>query len=55
MINYTRAEITPEFKKLLDFFNKLEKDLQYPNCEGYKEEKLYLLKAQQELIMWGKI
>lgn len=55
MINYSRVDITPEMKKLLDFFNQLEKRLEYPNCEGYNDEKRYLLAAQKELILWGKI
>lgn len=51
MINYFRiAELlTPEFRKLLDVINKLESDLQYPNCEGYNDEKLYILAAQKEI------
>lgn len=45
--------INKKFVDLITFFNKLEKDLQYPNCSGYTDQKWLLQKAQSELIMWG--
>ena len=44
-----------KFKELVTFFNKLEKDMQYPNCEGYADAKRILAKAEDDLIMWGII
>lgn len=43
------------FKELIEFFNKLEKDLEYPNCEGKEDQIRVLKKAQSDLIYWGKI
>jgi hypothetical protein len=40
---------------LIDYFNKLELSLQHPNCDGYADQTRLLVKAEQELIMWGKI
>lgn len=44
-----------KFVELVEFFNKLEADLQYPNCEGYEDEKRRLNVALRELIMRGII
>jgi hypothetical protein len=44
-----------EFRYLVDFFNKLEKRLEYPNCEGYSDTRRYILLAQKELIERGFI
>ena len=44
-----------KFKELVEFFNKLEKDLEYPNCEGNADAKRILAKAQNELIMRGVV
>ncbi len=43
------------FRQLVEFFNDLERKLEYPNCEGFEDQKRILAKAQSELIMWGKI
>lgn len=42
-----------KFKDLIEFVNKLERDLQYPNCEGYADAKRILARAENELIMRG--
>lgn len=42
-----------KFKDLVEFFNQLEQDLQYPNCEGQEDAKRILAAAQKELIMRG--
>lgn len=42
-----------KFKELVEFFNKLEKDLEYPACEGKEDATRILRKAQDELTMWG--
>lgn len=47
--------VSPKFWELVDFFNRLERNLQYPNSEGYNDEKRYLQRAEQELIKWGKL
>jgi len=47
--------VDKKFKSLVEFFNKLEKDLEYPNCEGYADKNRILAKAQNELIMWGML
>lgn len=44
-----------KFKELIEFFNKLEQDLQYPNCEGNADAKRILAQAENELIMWGVV
>ena len=44
-----------KFRELVEFFNKLEKDLEYPNCEGYADAKRILAQAQNELIMRGVV
>lgn len=50
-----QKKLTPEMLRLVDYFNKLEQSLQYPKCEGYADQTRMLLKAEQELIMWGKV
>lgn len=50
-----QKKLMPEMQKLVDYFNKLELSLQYPNCEGSADQTRVLLKAEHELIMWGKI
>ena len=47
--------VSTNFRDLVEFFNKLEKSLEYPNCEGYTDEKRVLQNAEQELIKWGKL
>lgn len=42
-----------KFRDLIEFMNKLEQDLQYPNCEGYEDQKRVLARAENELIMRG--
>jgi hypothetical protein len=43
------------FRQLVEFFNNLERDLEYPKCDGFEDQKRVLMKAQRELTMWGKI
>jgi hypothetical protein len=47
--------ISNKFRELVEFFNKLEKSLEYPNCEGYNDEKRVLQNAEQQLIKLGKL
>jgi len=42
-----------KFRDLIEYMNKLEQDLQYPNCEGYEDQKRVLARAENELIMRG--
>ena len=49
-----QKKLTSEMKRLVDFFNELERSLQHPNCDGADQTRI-LVKAEQELIMWGKI
>jgi len=44
-----------KFLELIDFFNKLEQDLQYPNCEGLADAKRILAHAEDQLIMRGVV
>lgn len=44
-----------KFRELVEFFNKLEKDLEYPKCEGNADAKRILARAQNELIMRGVV
>ena len=44
-----------KFRELIEFFNKLEKELEYPNCEGNADAKRILAKAQNDLIMRGVV
>lgn len=48
-------KLSKDFKELIEFFNKLEKELEYPNCEGNADKERILLKAERDLVMWGKI
>ena len=41
--------------ELIEFFNKLEKDLEYPKCEGQADARRVLINAERELIVWGKV
>jgi hypothetical protein len=41
--------------ELIEFFNKLAADLEYPKCEGNADARRILSKAERELIMWGKV
>ena len=43
------------FRQLVEFFNNLERELEYPNCEGNADKERILKKAQSELTMWGKV
>lgn len=47
--------LTKGMRDLIEFFNDLEKKLEYPNSEGYSDQKRVLLNAETELIKWGKI
>lgn len=31
-----------KFRELVELFNKLEQDLQYPNCDGYEDQRRVL-------------
>lgn len=42
-----------KFLELVEFFNKLEDELRYPNCEGYSDQRRALARAENELIMRG--
>lgn len=44
MINIERfkKELPADFIRLIDFFNILEKNLEYPLCSGYIDQKLEL-------------
>ena len=42
-----------KFRELVEYFNALEKQLEYPNCEGNEDAKRILARAQNELIMRG--
>ncbi len=44
-----------KFRQLIDYFNRLEKALEYPNCENQLDIKRVLSKAQDEAIMSGYI
>ena len=37
------------FQELVHLFNKLEKDLEYPNCEGYADQSRILASFEVEL------
>lgn len=50
-----QKKLMPEMQRLIDYFNKLELSLQHPNCDGYSDQTRVLLKAEHELIMWGKL
>ena len=47
--------LTKNFRELIEFFNELEEKLSYPNCEGNIDKQRVLLKAEADLILWGKI
>lgn len=49
------ANLSSKMLGLIKFFNQLENDLQYPNCEGRAEEIMRLKRAEIDLIMLGKI
>lgn len=49
------TSLTKGMRDLIEFFNNLEKELEYPNSEGYSDQKRVLLNAETELIKWGKI
>jgi hypothetical protein len=42
-----------KFKQLVEFFNDLEKQLEYPNCEGNEDATRILNKAQTDLTKWS--
>lgn len=48
-------DLSKGMKDMIEFFNKLAADLEYPNCEGNADAKRILLKAERELVMWGKL
>ena len=52
--NYSNNPLTiVRFKTLVEFMNKLELDLQYPNCEGKEDSKRILAQAENKLITMG--
>lgn len=54
--SYKHSPFTDKnFRELVEFFNTLERNLQYPNCEGYADQERTLKNAQNDLTMWGKI
>lgn len=54
MINIPQnTQLSGKFIDLIRSFNELEYKLKYPNCEGYAEQRMVLLKFEQELIMRG--
>ena len=55
MIDYKNVPIGADTKRLIDFFNALAKDLEYPNCEGNEDKRRILLQAERHLILWGKL
>ena len=42
-----------KFRDLIEFMNRLEEQLQYPNCDGFEDQKRVLARAEYELIMRG--
>lgn len=45
--------VDKKFRELIEFMNKLEQELQYPNCEGLADQKRILVRAENKLIMQG--
>jgi len=39
---YTESKFQEKFRELVEFFNKLEQDLQHPNCDGYEDQRRVL-------------
>ena len=50
---HNNSMVDKKFKELIVFINQLEKELEYPNCEGYSDQKRVLSLAQNELILLG--
>jgi hypothetical protein len=48
-------ELTRKMRELIEFFNNLEKELEYPNCGGEADKKRTLLCAERQLILEGKL
>jgi hypothetical protein len=48
-------ELTRKMRELIEFFNNLEKELEYPNCDGEADKKRTLLCAERQLILEGKL
>jgi hypothetical protein len=48
-----RANISKDMRSLVEFFNKLEKDLEYPNCEGQSDARRCIEAAEEQLINSG--
>ncbi len=46
------TNISQEMRQLITFFNKLEQDLEYPNCEGNADARRCLEAA--ELMLMAK-
>lgn len=42
-----------KFKELIGMFNKLEKDLEYPNCEGNADKVRILAEFERQLRARG--
>lgn len=52
---FTRDVFNKEFFALIEWFNELESQLAYPNCDGKADEIRKLKTAHSELIKWGKV
>jgi hypothetical protein len=48
-----RANISKDMRDLVAFFNKLEQDLEYPNCEGQADARRCIEAAEEQLINSG--
>lgn len=53
--DYHAGFYNKQFKELIEFFNQIEKDMEYPNCEGNADKTRVLNKALDDLIRWGII
>ena len=47
--------VTKKMRDLIEFFNNLETQLAYPNCEGKTDAVRILRAAERELINQGTI
>lgn len=48
MINTENIKVGSKFQEMIDLFNRMEKALEYPNCEGYMDKKRYLEYYEQK-------
>lgn len=44
------TNISQRMRYLIEFFNKLEQDLEYPNCEGYADARRCIEAAELQLV-----